>query len=64
MKNLFLICLLLAVSFPALANEWDSEGLEDGTYDATVTTDSGSYTVPVEVHDGEVSHVQWTNGAI
>jgi len=35
---------------------------EDGTYDATVTTDSGSYTVPVEVEDGEVTVVHWANG--
>lgn len=32
------------------------------TYDATVTTDSGSYTVPVEVEDGEVTYVHWPNG--
>lgn len=31
-------------------------------YDAIVTTDSGSYTVPVEVEDGEVTHVYWPNG--
>lgn len=35
---------------------------EDGTYDATVTTDSGSYSVPVEVEDGEVTQVYWPNG--
>lgn len=35
---------------------------EDGTYDATVTTDSGSYSVPVEVEDGEVTQVHWPNG--
>lgn len=35
---------------------------EDGTYDATVTTSSGTYTVPVEVEDGEVTHVHWPNG--
>lgn len=34
----------------------------DGTYDAEVTTDSGTYTVPVEVEDGEVSGVEWPNG--
>ena len=37
-------------------------GYIDGTYDATVRTDSGSYTVPVEVEGGEVSHVDWPNG--
>ena len=31
-------------------------------YDAEVTTDSGIYTVPVEVEDGEVSKVYWPNG--
>jgi len=35
---------------------------EDGTYDAVVTTDSGSYSVPVEVEDGEVTQVHWSNG--
>jgi len=35
---------------------------EDGTYDATVTTDSGSYTVPVEVEGDEVAIVHWPNG--
>lgn len=54
--------LVLIISLPALANDWDSETMEDGTYDATVTTSSGTYTVPVEVEDGEVSHVQWPNG--
>ena len=38
------------------------EGIENGTYDAVVTTSSGSYTVPVEVEDGEVTHVEWPNG--
>ena len=31
-------------------------------YDATVTTSSGSYTVPVEVEGGEVTEVHWPNG--
>ena len=35
---------------------------EDGTYDATVSTDSGSYSVPVEVENGEVTQVHWPNG--
>jgi len=35
---------------------------EDGTYDAIVTTDSGSYTVPVEVEGGEIAFVHWPNG--
>ncbi len=39
-----------------------SDNISDGTYDAEVTTDSGSYTVPVEVENGEVTHVDWPNG--
>lgn len=35
---------------------------EDGTYDATVRTDSGSYSVPVEVEGGEVTQVHWPSG--
>lgn len=35
---------------------------DDGTYDATVTTDSGSYFVSVEVEGGEVTQVHWPNG--
>jgi len=56
MKKFYLVTvfvLLIWVSF-CLA--------EDGTYDAVVTTDSGSYTVPVEVEDGEVISVDWPNG--
>jgi hypothetical protein len=34
----------------------------DGTSDAEVTTDSGTYNVPVEVENGEVTGVQWPNG--
>jgi hypothetical protein len=30
---------------------------EDGTYDAQVTTESGTYTVPVEVENGEASGI-------
>lgn len=57
MRILVFSCLLLAVSFPSYAQEY-----EDGTYDATVTTESGTYTVPVEVEDGEVTGVHWPNG--
>jgi len=32
------------------------------TYDAEVTTDSGTYSVPVEVEDGEVTYVHWPSG--
>ena len=52
---MLLLVILLLVSLTAY-------GTEDGTYDATVRTDSGTYTVPVEVEDGEVTHVHWPNG--
>lgn len=54
-----LILCLAFVLFPTYgaAKEW-----EDGTYDATVTTPSGTYSVPVEVSDGEVESVNWPNG--
>jgi hypothetical protein len=29
---------------------------------ATVTTKSGTYTVPVQVENGQVTHVEWPNG--
>lgn len=51
--------LFLAIT---LATTASSYALEDGTYDATVTTDSGTYYVPVEVDSGEVTHVEWPNG--
>ncbi len=65
MNKFFLVfCLFLITTFSAQAQDyWGEEGgLDDGTYDATVTTPSGTYTVPVEVDDGEVSHVHWPNG--
>lgn len=34
----------------------------DGTYDARVKTDSGTYRVPVEVEDEEVTSIRWHNG--
>ncbi len=34
----------------------------DGTYEARVKTDSGTYRVPVEVEDGEVTKIRWPNG--
>jgi len=34
----------------------------DGTYDARIRTDSGTYRVPVEVEDGEVTSIRWPNG--
>lgn len=58
-KKLFLFGILsfFLISTPSMADE-----MEDGTYDATVTTSSGSYKVPVEVQDGEVTHVEWPSG--
>ena len=47
-----IVALLLILHMPLWAEE----------YDATVTTDSGSYTVPVEVEGGEVTTVNWPNG--
>ena len=55
----FLFTALIALSFSTVSY---AEDLQDGTYDATVTTSSGTYTVPVEVEDGEVTHVEWPNG--
>jgi hypothetical protein len=52
--------LSIALFFTSISA--DAQEIEDGTYDATVTTSSGSYTVPVEVENGEVSHVEWPNG--
>ena len=56
MKNVFFLGLILLVSSSFVY------AVDDGTYDATVTTDSGSYTVPVEVESGEVTSVHWPNG--
>lgn len=47
-----LILALVLLAGPAWAEE----------YDATVTTSSGTYTVPVEVEGGEVTEVHWPNG--
>ncbi len=47
---MIVVCLFLA--WPALAKE----------YDATVTTEGGSYLVPVEVEGGEVTDVLWPDG--
>ena len=55
---LFVACLISVLISVSSANAQ----AEDGTYDALVTTDSGTYTVPVEVEDGEVTHVIWPNG--
>jgi hypothetical protein len=34
---------------------------EDGIYESNVTMDSGTYSVPVEVYDGEVVKIEWPN---
>ncbi len=52
--NPIIILLMLILPYFSFA--------EDGIYDATVTTDSGSYSVSVEVEDGEVTQVHWPNG--
>jgi len=46
----------------ALGTSPAAQCVEDSTYDATVTTDSGSYRIPVEVEDNEVTSVHWPNG--
>lgn len=57
--------------FVAIALTWtavltvipaEAQEIEDGTYSARVRTDSGTYSVPVEVVDGQVARVQWPNG--
>jgi hypothetical protein len=50
--------LMAIVSLQAMADDY----VENGTYNATVTTNSGTYTVPVEVEGGEVTEVHWPNG--
>lgn len=57
MKVILLTAISMLLCFGAYAQE-----REDGTYDATVSTNSGTYTVPVEVQDGEVTTVYWPNG--
>jgi len=57
MNKIFLLVVFLTVIILPLHSF-----AEDGTYDATVTTDSGTYAVPVEVEDGEVTQVHWPNG--
>lgn len=56
-----LYAFLVAVFFLLLPLT-QAEEVEDGTHDATVTTKSGTYTVPVEVEDGKVTHVEWPKG--
>lgn len=65
-KQSTVVCLtliLLLIMSPVFAEDgsYDSTIADGGTYDATVTTDSGSYSVPVEVESGEVTQVHWPN---
>ena len=57
MRLIIALIVFILVSSGARADD-----APDGTYDATVTTSSGSYSVPVEVEGGEVTHVEWPNG--
>ena len=52
-KKLYILSLIIFLFPSALFAE---------TQDATVTTQSGSYSVPVEVEGGEVTYVHWPNG--
>lgn len=61
-KNSGLVVLFVIFLTAGAIDSNAQDAYEDGTYDATVTTQSGSYTVPVEVENGEVSHVYWPNG--
>lgn len=53
--------LLLTLSQGAPSTFADSNPV-DGTYDARVKTDSGTYRVPVEIENGEVTSIRWPNG--
>ncbi len=55
-KSLGIIVLLFLLIGTCFRNAQAEE------HDATVTTASGSYSVPVEVEDGEVTQVHWPNG--
>lgn len=59
--KLYLLPLLLSLLLVASLTFADSNPV-DGTYDARVKTDSGTYRVPVEVEDGEVTSIRWPNG--
>jgi hypothetical protein len=61
MKKLLVIIMLLLVLGVPFALAKNSQ-YKDGTYDAFVVTDSGSYTVPVDVADNQVVIVHWPNG--
>lgn len=51
-KLIFFIVGSFLLTVPIFADE----------YEAQVTTNSGTYSVPVEVEDGEVTYVHWPNG--
>jgi hypothetical protein len=58
----YLLVALLLVASLQRGYSQSFENVEDGRYDAEVTTPSGTYTVPVEVSGGEVECVRWPNG--
>ncbi len=60
MKKFSIVAVVVALLMAPTFAKADAPA--DGTYDAVVTTDSGTYAVPVEVEDGEVSVVHWPNG--
>ena len=64
MKEISKLCFpLLFLSLLLVAPRAFAESSPvDGTYDARVRTDSGTYRVPVEVEDGEVTSIRWPNG--
>ena len=55
-KQLKFLVLILALLFA-----YSYVLAENGSYEATVTTDSGIYSVSVEVYDGEVVQINWPN---
>jgi hypothetical protein len=58
-KKIRFIGILIVFILPLLAYSYVLS--EDGRFEAKVTTDSGTYSVPVEVLDGEVVQIDWTN---
>lgn len=69
LKRLVLLTGLFVGFSPlhVIADEYETTDEEhqnkpDGTYSAEVTTQSGTYTVSVEVSGGEVECVHWPNG--
>lgn len=64
MREIHILCLALSLlSLLLLVPSASADPKPvDGTYDARVKTDSGTYRVPVEVEDGEVTKVRWPTG--